>query len=255
MLRRLSLGILASAISVAALPAMAQEGSADDPGTANNFSALVISEIRSGKSLNSALSENESRPINKEQDNTQLSHYLSIAAGTYITGIWTPFRRCNAFALCYQNLEGANLTATYTKELAKRGTWFFDIDASANLGYRITSRTNLVTESNDNEGTQASLAIIPMIRVKRLGNSVPIGLGMGVGVSATVGDRVIDGNEKFSPIVSRVVSEITFPLDKENKKTLFASLTHDCTFLGILKNKNGLTFAQHWYSAGFRFKL
>ena len=32
MLRRLSLGLLASAISVAALPAIAQEGSADDPG-------------------------------------------------------------------------------------------------------------------------------------------------------------------------------------------------------------------------------
>jgi hypothetical protein len=32
MLRRLSLGLLASAISVAALPAIAQEGSADDLG-------------------------------------------------------------------------------------------------------------------------------------------------------------------------------------------------------------------------------
>ena len=32
MLRRLSLGVLASAISLAALPAMAQEGSADDLG-------------------------------------------------------------------------------------------------------------------------------------------------------------------------------------------------------------------------------
>lgn len=213
--------------------------------------------LRNAKSFNTALIAEKPSPSSttKKPAKAGLSQYLSIAVGTYIRGKWNPAQDCSAFRLCFQNLEGANITATYTKELIKNGVWFLDLDASANLGHRVAPQTYTNQELDDNEGTQFSLALIPMLRVRRLGSNIPIGLGIGVGPSLTFGDRVVDGNERFSPILSRVVNEITFPLDKENNKTLFASLTHDCTFLGILKNKNGLRFGQHWYSAGFRFKL
>ena len=57
-----------------------------------------------------------------------------------------------------------------------------------------------------------------MIRVKRLGHSIPIGFGMGAGASLTFGDRVVGGNEIFSAILSRVVNEVTFPLDDKDEK-------------------------------------
>ncbi len=66
MLRRLSLGLLASAISVAALPAIAQEGSADDLGVMSiSLKDVVKPRVGFQGALQGAGTPNSAQPDNR----------------------------------------------------------------------------------------------------------------------------------------------------------------------------------------------
>ena len=200
---------------------------------------------------------------NQEEDHIFLDtkeNFLTISLGTFIRGKWSPTKflkgeePCSTWNFCFEALEGANITATFTDQYIKRGNVSFDIDYSSMLGYRRSTKDWRLNPIPETSGLQFSIAAIPTLRISKLGNSVPIGMSLGVGPTLHLGNRVVD-SENFSPILSRVNFEITVPLDQKQNTSLVTSITHDCTFLGMLKNSNGSRFGHQWYTVGIRKKL
>jgi len=190
----------------------------------------------------------------------QKNNFFSISLGTFIRGKWSPTKflkgeePCSTWNFCFEALEGSNITATFTDQYIKKGNVSFDVDYSSMLGYRRSSKDWRLNPIPKTSGFQFSIAAIPTLRIAKLGNSIPIGMSIGVGPAFHLGNRVVD-SEDFSPILSRVNYEITIPLDQEQNTTIVTSITHDCTFLGMLKNSKGSRFGHQWYTVGVRRKL
>lgn len=199
----------------------------------------------------------------KEEHNTadQKNNFFSIAIGSFIQGRWAPTKflegeePCSSWNLCFESLKGINITTTFTDQYIKKGNFSIDVDYSFMAGYRSGDKDWNLQPITKDSGYQFSIAAVPTIRLSKLGNSVPIGISWGVGPSLTLGNRVVNGKENFSPLLSRVNFEITIPLDKHQNTTIFAGLVHDCTFLTLLRNSNGYQFGDQWYVAGIRKKL
>ena len=209
------------------------------------------------------VSETVSLNANQEKNQINLDHknnFFSISLGTFIRGKWSPTKffkgeePCSAWNFCFEALEGANITVAFTDQYIKKGNISFDVDYSSMLGYRRSSKDWTLNPMPKTSGVQFSIAAIPTIRIAKLGNSIPIGMSIGVGPALHLGNRVVD-SEDFSPILSRVNYEITIPLDQNQNTTIVTSITHDCTFLGRLKNSNGSRFGHQWYTLGVRKKL
>ena len=230
----------------------------------------VAAEIKATNTLKSQplrsptlVSGTDLQKTNQEKNQTTVDpkkNFFTISLGTFIRGKWSPTKffkgeePCSSWKFCFEALEGTNITATFTDQYIKRGNISFDVDYSSMLGYRRSSKDWELNAMPKTSGLQLSIAAIPTLRISKLGNSVPIGISLGAGPTLHLGNRVVD-SEKFSPILSRVNFEITVPLDQEQNTTIVTSITHDCTFFGMLKNSNGSRFGHQWYTVGIRKKL
>ena len=230
----------------------------------------VAAEIKAANMLKSQplrsptlASGTDLQKTNQEKNQIKIDpkkNFFTFSLGTFIRGKWSPTKwlkgeePCSSWNFCFEALEGTNITATFTDQYIKRGNISFDVDYSSMLGYRISSKDWRLNPIPKTRGFQFSIAAIPTLRIAKLGNSIPIGMSIGVGPALHLGNRVVD-SEDFSPVLSRVNYEITIPLDQEQNTTIVTSITHDCTFLGMLKNSNGSRFGHQWYTVGIRKKL
>ena len=177
--------------------------------------------------------------------------------GSFIRGRWIPKTNdsCIAITGCFSSLEGINFTGTYTKQYFKRGNISLDIDATSMIGYQSTNQNYLNENINQDSSVFGVIGLIPTLRVGRLWNKLPIGIGIGVGPSYTIGTRVVDKPYNFSRLLTQVNAEISYPLTKDDSSSLILGLSHVCTSLGVLESNEGKTFGHHWYSLSYRRKI
>ena len=200
----------------------------------------------------------------KNIENNELKSYLTIGGGTFIRGAWQPiypFFGCNAWRVCFEKLEGINISATYTKETIKKDYWKFDYDFTGMIGYQSTDKnifdhkfSSYGLQDGKHEGTFGVIGIIPTIRVSKLSNKIPIGIGIGVGPALSIGSRVVEKPYNFSSLVSQVNAEVNIPISKDNNTSITLGLSHVCSFLGLL-NDRGRDLSHHWYTLGIRKRL
>lgn len=197
----------------------------------------------------------DSLNINKE--NKELKSYLTIGAGTFIRGSWNlrPKGNCSVWRACFERLEGFNGFGTYTNEIFKKGVWSIDYDITGMIGNQSTNENYDYEEIGYNSGVFGVLGIIPTVRISKLGNKIPFGIGLGVGPSYTFGSRVVDKPYDISKLLSQVNAEINIPIQKDNSTSIVFGLSHVCTFLGTLESEDGRTFGHHWYTLGIRKRL
>ena len=201
------------------------------------------------------LEPSDSHRTNRE--NKELKSYLTFGAGTFIRGAWNPrpIGHCNVWRACFERLEGLNGFAAYTKEIFKKGVWSFDYDITGMLGNQSTNENYAYEEIGYNSGIFGVLGIIPTVRISKLGNKLPFGIGLGVGPSYTFGSRVVEKPYDISKLLSQVNAEINIPIQKDKSTSIVLGLSHVCTFWGALEGEDGRTFGHHWYTLGIRKKL
>ncbi len=189
--------------------------------------------------------------------NRNRNSYKTFGAGTFIRGRWNPkpFGDCNAWRGCFKRLEGVNFFGTYTKEILRKGVWSFDYDITGMVGSQSTNQNYLYEEIEYSSGTFAVFGLIPTLRISKLGNKIPIGLGLGIGPSYSLGSRVVEKPYDFSKLLSQINAEVNIPISKESDTSIVLGLSHVCTFLGILENEDGKRFGHQWYTVGIRRRL
>lgn len=189
--------------------------------------------------------------------NSGKGNYFSISYGKYIRGNWNPFKHldCSSIFGCFESLEDNVLSTSFIKTLYRKNFFRFDIDYVGTFGNRSTNKNQHSAIIDFESGNQFTLGILPTLRINKLLKKVPIGLGFGVGPSYTLGNRVVDSPESFSRLLSTVSTEISFPLDSKNNKSLVLTTMHECTFLGLLRNDQDRGFTQNWYTLGLRIKI
>ena len=194
---------------------------------------------------------------NNKNNNSGKDTYFSISYGKYIRGNWNPYKHwdCSAIYGCFQSLEDNVLSTSLIKTLYYKNFFKFDIDFISSFGNRSTNKNQHDEVIDFEYGNQFTLAILPTFRINKLHKKVPIGLGFGVGPSYTLGNRVVDSPESFSRLLSTVSTEISFPLDSNNNKSIVLTTMHECTFLGLLRNDQNRGFTQNWYTLGLRIKI
>lgn len=183
--------------------------------------------------------------------------FFSASYGKYIRGNWNPIKHldCSAIFGCFESLEDNVLSISVIKTLYRRNFFRLDIDYLGTFGNRSTNKNQHSAKIDFESGNQFTLGILPTLRINKLHKKVPIGLGFGVGPSYTLGNRVVDSPESFSRLLSTVSTEISFPLDSKNNKSLVLTTMHECTFLGLLRNDQDRGFTQNWYTLGLRIKI
>ena len=194
--------------------------------------------------------------INKDSS-IKRNGYKTFGAGTFIRGRWNPkpFGDCNAWRACFKRLEGVNVFGTYTKEIFKKGVWSFDYDITGMVGSQSTNQNYLYEEIDYSAGTFAAIGLIPTLRISKLGNKIPFGIGLGIGPSYSLGSRVVEKPYEFSKLLSQINAEVNIPISKKSDTSIVLGLSHVCTFLGILKNGDGKRFGHQWYTVGIRRRL
>ena len=203
---------------------------------------------------------NEKDKLNEENvtlaksKNKKFSTFL---IGTYATGIWdmrpllNGSNSCSIWTLCSE-LEGINFTFVRTKVLKEKGVFSLDLDKSFTLSWQGTD-TNMKGERiNYDESLFSTLALVPHFRVNKLSNNFPLGIGWGVGPVLSIGDIVVQNPHDYGPLMSRVNFEITYPINKKDNNSLVFSITHDCSFFGLLDPEGNPQYSHSWYSLGFR---
>jgi len=202
------------------------------------------------------ISSNPKNMIN-EDTSVNRNSYKTFGVGTFIRGRWNPkpFGDCNAWRGCYKRLEGVNIFGTYTKEILRKGVWSFDYDITGMVGSQSTNQNYLYEEIEYSSGTFAVFGLIPTLRISKLGNKIPIGLGLGIGPSYSLGSRVVEKPYDFSKLLSQINAEVNIPISKESDTSIVLGLSHVCTFLGILENEDGKRFGHQWYTVGIRKRL
>ena len=203
-------------------------------------------------------------PLSTNKNNNEFKRYLTFGGGTFIRGNWQPiypFFGCNAWRACYEKLEGINIFATYTKEKIKKKYWSLDYDLTGMLGYQSTDKniydqkfSSHGLQDGQHEGTLGVIGIIPTIRVSKLSNKIPIGIGLGAGPSLTLGTRVVEKPYNFPSLLSQVNAEVNVPISKDKNTSITLGLSHVCSFFGVL-NDRGRNLGHHWYTVGIRKKL
>ena len=158
-------------------------------------------------------------------------------------------------------MEGINLSATYTQERIKKEYWNFGYDFTGMLGYQSTDKnifdhkfSDYGLRDGEHEGTFGVIGIIPTIRVSKLSNKIPIGIGLGIGPSYSFGTRVVEKPYNFSSLVSQINAEVNIPISKDNNTSITIGLSHVCSFLGLL-NDRGRDLSQPWYTLGIRKRV
>ncbi len=204
------------------------------------------------------------KTTSRNTNNNDLKSYLTFGGGTFIRGNWQPFYPflgCNAWRVCYERLEGINIFATYTKEKIKKKYWSLDYDLTGMLGYQSTDRniydhkfSDYGLKDGQHEGTLGVIGIIPTIRVSKLSNKIPIGIGLGIGPSLSFGTRVVEKPYDFPSLLSQINAEVNVPISKDKNTSITLGLSHVCSFLGV-QNDRGRNLGHHWYTFGFRRKL
>ena len=185
--------------------------------------------------------------------------FYSLGVGTFVRGKWNRppiVHSCVVWTGCYNYLEGINLSGNYIKELYKKGVWSLDIDLTSMIGYQSAKENYLYDEIETDSSIYAILGLIPTLRVKTLGNSFPpIGFGVGMGPSYTIGNRVVDKPYNFPKVLSQVNAEITYALGNKKDSSIVLGLSHICSFFGLLKSDEGTNLGHHWYSVSYRKKI
>ena len=212
------------------------------------------------KTKNSEPAETPSKNI----ENNELKSYLTFGGGTFIRGAWQPFYPffgCNAWRVCFEKLEGINISATYTQERIKKEYWNFGYDFTGMLGYQSTDKnifdhkfSDYGLRDGEHGGTFGVIGIIPTIRVSKLSNKIPIGIGLGIGPSYSFGTRVVEKPYNFSSLLSQINAEVNIPISKDKNTSITLGLSHVCSFLGVL-NDRGRNLGHHWYTLGIRKRL
>ena len=190
-------------------------------------------------------------------DDDKLNSYLTIYTGTFVRGLWGPkyiTTKCTVWELCFENLEGFHLGTSLTKELYTNNSLSFDFDTALMLADHDTKKNAKNYEVNSGDKFYINFSFIPMIRIKKISNKFPLGIGYGAGFSYVVGKPKIE-QPYDTPLLSEVKAELSYPINKLKDSEIVFSLHHRCTFLGLLTPKDGTSFGQHWYSVGFRYKL
>lgn len=186
--------------------------------------------------------------------------FSTFSIGTYATGIWdmrpllNGSNSCSIWNLCSE-LEGINFTYARTKVLKESGVFSLDLDKSFTLSWQGTN-TNMKRERiNYDESFFSTLALVPHVRLNKFSNNFPLGIGLGVGPVLSIGDIVVQNPYDYGPLMSRVNFEVTYPLNKKNHNSLVFSITHDCSFFGLLAPNGSPQYSHSWYSLGFRKKI
>ena len=207
--------------------------------------------------INHKLISSYPKNIINEDSSVNRNGYTTFGAGTFIRGRWNPepIGDCNAWRACFKRLEGVNVFGTYTKEIFKKGVWSFDYDITGMVGSQSTNQNYLYEEIEYSSGTFATIGLIPTLRISKLGNKIPIGIGLGIGPSYSLGSRVVEKPYNFSKLLSQINAEVNLPISKKSDTSIVLGLSHVCTFLGILENEDGKRFGHQWYTVGIRRKL
>ena len=191
------------------------------------------------------------------KNNDKLDNYLTFSTGTFVRGLWGPkyiASKCTVWELCYEKLEGVNIGTNLTKEIYKKNSFSLDIDTGLMLAAHDTNKNVKNNEINSGDKFYLNISFIPMIRIKRISNKFPLGLGYGAGLSYILGKPKIE-QPYDTPLLSEVKAELSYPINKFKESEIVFGLHHRCTLLGLLTPKDGTSFGQHWYSVGFRYKL
>ena len=207
--------------------------------------------------INHKLINSYPKNITDEDSSVNRNGYTTFGVGTFIRGRWNPkpLGDCNAWRACFKRLEGVNIFGTYTKEIFKKGVWSFDYDITGMVGSQSTNQNYLYEEIEYSAGTFATIGLIPTLRISKLGNKIPIGIGLGIGPSYSLGSRVVEKPYEFSKLLSQINAEVNIPISKKSDTSIVLGLSHVCTFLGILKNEEGKRFGHQWYTVGIRRRL
>ena len=185
----------------------------------------------------------------------KLNKSITFSSGIFVRGLWGPkyiTSKCTVWELCYEKLEGINFGITLSQELYKRGKLSFDIDKGLMLAYHNTEINTKNAKVYSGDNFYGNISFIPMIRMKKISNKVPINFGYGAGFSYVLGKPKIE--QPFNtPFLSEVKAEISHNINQDSQ--IVFALHHRCTFLGLLATNNGQSFGQHWYTLGFRYGL
>ncbi len=186
--------------------------------------------------------------------------FSTFSIGTYATGIWdmrpllNGSNSCSIWTLCSE-LEGINFTYALTKGLKENSFLSLDLDKSFTLSWQGTDTNMKGKKINYDESFFFTLALVPHLRVNKLSNNFPLGIGWGLGPVLSIGDIVVQNPHDYGPLMSRVNFEITYPINKKDNNSLVFSITHDCSFFGLLAPEGNPQYSHSWYSLGFRKRI
>ena len=206
--------------------------------------------------------DKDTKPTEQNNSITKLkkNNHYTISIGSYARGVWdmrpllNGTNYCSVWTLCTE-LEGINFNFTHTNLLIEKGKYSFDIDKSLTFSWQGTDKNMKNKKIEYKESSFITLGLVPHLRVNKISNNFPLGLGVGLGPVISIGDIVVQEPHDYGSLMSRVNFELTYPVGKKKESSIVFGIVHDCSFFGMLAPDGTPQYSHSWYSLGIRKKI